>query len=356
MRVAIEARAVAAKGGGVKRYTEQLLKHLQLLPNGDEYITVTDKPRHGLLLPWWLQRHMPRVMRELKPDVVHFTKADVPKRKIAPYVVTIFDIIPLLFPSGQSLLRRLYWPRALRRAATVSDHIMTISEASKRDMVRRLGVPECKITVTPLAVDTDYFKPSSRSTDEESNPYVLFIGTLEPRKNVPLLIRAFARIAGDVPHQLIIAGRRESDYGNVEREIEKQKLGSRVESLDFVADSDLPALYGGADLFVWPSIYEGWGFPPQEAMACGTPVIVSNGGALPEVVGGAGGIVPFSANNLSDRTRDTVFEELLATEMLAVLTNENKQREMREAGLAQVKQFSWQDVAQKTAAVYKQVL
>lgn len=355
MKIAIEARSLSARGGGVKTYTDQLIKHLVALGGQDKYIIMSKAPPHELLLPLWLQWRMPRVIKQLKPDVVHFTKADMSRKKVAPTVVTIFDIIPLLFPMGQTLLRRLYWPGALRRAATLSDHIITISEASRRDIVRWFRVDGEKVTVTPLAVDSNHFKPSLDSGQSEK-PYILFVGTLEPRKNVPLLIRAFARAAKDIPHELIIAGKRNNDYGNVMREIEVQKLQGRVKILDFVDYNALPALYSGADLFVWPSIYEGWGFPPQEAMACGTLVVVSNGGALPEVVGNAGEIVPFSTENLVARARDTEFEEKLANKMLSVLNDQAKREEMRERGLERVKQFSWEDVAKKTAAVYKGVL
>ncbi|MFH1353938.1 MAG: glycosyltransferase family 1 protein [bacterium] len=354
MKIAIEARALKARGGGIKTYTEQLIRHLPGLDSGNEYIVISDKPRHELLLPLWLQWQMPRIIQKLKPDVVHFTKADVPKRKMAPTVVTIFDIIPLLYPAGQTLTRRLYWPRALQRAADKNDQIITISETSKEDIIHAFGVHEDRITVTPLAVDTEHFR-LTLDGGQQKKPYVLFVGTLESRKNVPLLIRAFARMANDVPHQLVIAGRRDSDYKNIIREVEGQSMQGRVKILDFVEDNDLPVLYSGAQLFVWPSIYEGWGFPPQEAMACGTPVIVSDGGALPEVVGRAGEVVPFSTDSLPARTRDVEFEESLAAKMLSVLNDQTKRKQMRQTGLARVRQFSWQEVAEKTAAVYKQV-
>ena len=125
--------------------------------------------------------------------------------------------------------------------------------------------------------------------------------------------------------------------------------------LKFVPDEDLPALYAGADLFVWPSAYEGWGLPPMEAMASGVPVIVSNGGALPEVVGSAGEIVPFSEEKLPERMWDMPFEEALAARMLAVLEDEKKRRAMIQLGSERVKQFSWRSVAEKTFEVYKKV-
>mgnify|MGYP001576366425 FL=1 len=194
-----------------------------------------------------------------------------------------------------------------------------------------------------------------------AKPYILFVGTRDMRKNVPLLIRAFARICEDLPHQLVIAGRTALKSAATEEEEEDRKqarelgLQERIMWLNFVPDEDLPVLHAGADLFVWPSAYEGWGLPPMEAMASGVPVIVSNGGALPEVVGSAGEIVPFSKQKLRERTWDMPFEEVLASRMLAVLEDENKRRTMRQLGIEQVKQFSWRSVAEKTLQVYKKV-
>jgi len=375
MKIAIEARAISAKGGGVRTYAYQLIRHLLKVVPAQDVTVIIDQAtargtfpaarellvplRHETFLPLWLRWQIPRVLRQFKPDVVHFTKADVAggSAKLRHYktVVTIFDIIPVLFPAGQTLLRRLYWPRALERAALTSHHIVTISEASRRDIITRYGVPEDKVTVTPLAVETNHFRPVPRDARWQK-PYLLFVGTLEPRKNVPLLVRAFARVAKNMPHQLVIAGKSDSDYGNILREAEVQKLAGRVKIVDFIDYKDLPALYSGADLFVWPSVYEGWGFPPQEAMACGTPVVVSDGGALPEVVGNAGEVVAFSADSLPGRMRDTDFEEHLANKILSVLNDQGKREEMSRAGLERVKQFSWDEVARKTLGVYKQLV
>lgn len=375
MKIVIEGRAISAKGGGVKTYAYQLIRHLLKVAPAQDVTVIIDQAtargtfpaarellvplRHETLLPLWLRWQIPRALRQLKTDILHFTKADVAGEpaRLRHYktVVTIFDIIPVLFPAGQTLLRRLYWPRALERAALTSHHIVTISEASKRDIIARYGVPDDKVTVTPLAVETNHFRPVSKDARWQK-PYLLFVGTLEPRKNVPLLVRVFARVAKNMPHQLVIAGKSDSDYGNILREVEVQKLTGRVTVADFIDYEDLPALYSGADLFVWPSVYEGWGFPPQEAMACGTPVVVSDGGALPEVVGNAGEVVPFNTDSLPARTRDIDFEEQLASKILSILNDQGKREEMRQVGLERVKQFSWDKVVEKTTVVYKQLV
>lgn len=382
MKVTIEVRALSARGGGVKTYVWQLIRHLLLKYQADFDLSLIYDRRttrglfpqtqeivvplpHELALPWWLERRLPTQLRKLKPDLVHYTKAAVPSITTGRSIVTIYDVIPLLLPSSQAWSRRWYWPTALRQAATRSDHIITISEASKRDIVRLLGSPPDKITVTPLAIDHDHFKPvddeavlkTTRQKYQLSDHYLLFIGTIEPRKNIPLLGRMFRRIMAHIPHQLVIAGKKGLKHGPVLRQLEAFGLPSnRLRLLNFVPYADLPALYSGADAFIWPSVYEGWGLPPQEAMACGTPVIVSDGGALPEVVGSVGKIIPFTTADLDERQHDEGFEWRLAEMTTEVLGwSEPERQQYRQAASRHVRQFSWSRVADTTADVYHKV-
>lgn len=351
MKVVIEARALnSSTTAGVKTYARELIKNLREIDEA-EYEIIQDNPP-AWKLPWWMNVTLPHRFSRSKPDVIHFTKAAIPWRKIAPTVVTVHDVIPLFFPDSQAFLQRLFWPSALKHAVLQSDHVITVSEASKRDIVEYFQISPEKITVTPEAVDVARFRPAT--TPKESS-YILFVGTRDMRKNVPLLIRAFARIAEEIPHQLVVAGRQALKLNDDRKQAQELGLEKRVTWLDFVRDEDLPALYAGADLFVWPSAYEGFGLPPMEAMASGVPVIVSNGGALPEVVRSAGEIVLFSVEKLRDRTWDMPFEEALAERMLAVLEDANKRRTMIALGLERVKQFSWRSVAEKTLEVYKRV-
>lgn len=365
MKIAIEARALSMRGG-VHTYVVQLLRHLPSLTQADEVAVISDKVlplRRPLLLPWWMNVSLPRYLARVRPDVAHFTKAAIPTRKVAPTVVTIYDIIPLLLPQTQSFARRLWWPAALRQAAKHSDHILTISQASKQDMVRLLGVDSHTITVTPLAVDVRRFRPDLPRQDMMSTlgrlgldkPYILFVGTRDARKNIASLLDAYGRIAGDVPHQLVIAGAQAAKEDDSYRRVVSAREG-RVHVLDYVDQKDLPALYAGADVFVWPSMYEGWGLPPQEAMASGVPVIVSDGGSLPEVVGEAGEVVPFSTPVVGDRLHDVDFTKRLARAMGTILADPLKRREMAAAGIRQVARFSWNEVAKKTYEVYTKVV
>jgi glycosyltransferase involved in cell wall biosynthesis len=380
MRIAIEGRAVAAQGGGVKTYIEQLVRHLGWGFPKDEFRIWTTKHSaipwpssiteevvslsHNVFLSQWLQYKVLPKMAAWRPEVVHFTKAAVPKKVSVPSVVTIYDVIPLLLPASQVWSRRWYWPRTLRGAAARASHIITISEASKRDIITHLEVSGDRVTVTPLAADLTHFQVHAQeecakkvaSTYGVFSPYLLYVGTIEPRKNVPLLVRAFARASGSIPHNLIIAGKMGLGHKAVMDEIGRIKsVDARVRFLDFVGYEDLPALYGGCDGFVWPSVYEGWGLPPLEAMASGAPVIVSNGGALPEVVGQSGIVVPFTTNSLDERLHDFDFEQKLSEAIVSLVSNTDTLKNMRDAARRRAELFSWEAVAERTYDVYRRV-
>ncbi len=368
MNIAIEARSLSAKGGGIKTYTHQLIANM-LMAHEDVDIMYSSKNAVGsfpnaqetliplaseILLPYWLSVPVANHVRKTKPSVAHYTKAAIPYKSVVPTVVTIYDIIPVLLPETQSILRRAYWPSVLRHAANHADHIMTISECSKLDIIEHFGVREENITVTELAIDATHFHPvDSKNT---MHPYILFVGTRDARKNISSLIRAFARIADTIPHNLVIAGKQADKRDNSMETAASLGLQNRIEFRDFVPYGELPQLYSDADLFVWPSIYEGWGFPPQEAMACGTPVIVSNGGSLPEVVGDAGIVVPFAETNLHRRMEDEAFTRSLSKQMLSVLQDTVLQQRLREHGLLRATLFSWKHVAEKTWSVYEKLV
>jgi glycosyltransferase involved in cell wall biosynthesis len=370
MNVIIEARALSATSGGVKSYTHELITHLLALRSQDSFEVIygsenitglfpsvkeTVLPLSSeLLLPYWLSARVGQYVKMQKPTVVHYTKAAIPLRSTGiPTVVTIYDIIPEFLPETQSFLRRMYWPAVLRHASNHADHIITISEQSKKDIIQQYQISEDKITVTPLAVNASHFYPRPKSNT--AKPYILFVGTRDQRKNISSLIRSFAALSKEIPHQLVIAGKSAHKNDESKQIVQELSIQNRVEFREYIPYEDLPQLYSDADLFVWPSVYEGWGFPPQEAMACGTPVIVSDGGSLPEVVGDAGIVVPFSTSNLHMRMNDTSFIELLTARMREVLGDTALAEKLRSRGLLQSKKFSWQGVAEKTRDVYRHI-
>lgn len=379
MRILIEARAINAQGGGVYSYVYELISQFSQIAkagtNHEFFVVYDDVPkvtfenlqelvvkRYGALgFPLWLHWSMPRAVAETKVDLAHFTKADIPYHIKVPTVVTIYDAIPVLFPDSQRLLPRFYWPGALRRASKKTNHIITISETSKNDLIRLYDLDPERITVTKLGINHNYWRPAEsnalervRHTYEIAGPYILFVSTIGLRKNVAGLVRAFDQISQQIPHTLVIAGRPGKGSGNLTDALNKNNR-ERVKILDFVEQRDLPALYSGATVFVWPSIYEGWGFPPLEAMACGTPVIVSDGGSLKEVVGDGGLVVPFAEDKIEKRLRDNDFEQRLSQAMLEVITNSDKRRELKESGFKHVNEFQWSKTARDTLAVYDKI-
>ncbi len=377
MKVLIEARSLSASMG-VKTYIVNLLRELQRQP-AHQYTVVYDHAKHAgtnsamqevvvplhtpLQTSWWLQYQIPGVINREQPAVAHFTKADVPRRKKVPTVVTIHDVIPLFLPSSQKLLQRLYWPQAMARSAKYSDHILTMSEVSKQDIIKYLQVSPDKITVAPLAADTQHFHPVAAPTVQAvtqkhgiQSPYILFVGTWEPRKNIPALLRAFAAQKNNIPHQLVLAGKKGWKYEAAVAVLQELRLGDRVRVLDYVPYEDLPALYTGADLFVWPSVYEGWGLPVLEALACGVPVITSDGGSLPQVVGSAGVVVSFAVSDVAARLEDDTFTRLLGEAIGRVANDTARKQTLRAAGPQQATTFSWAQVAEKTVQVYEQVV
>jgi glycosyltransferase involved in cell wall biosynthesis len=238
---------------------------------------------------------------------------------------------------------------ALSRTLKNVDMIITVSKSTKKDVIKCLKFPEEKIKVIYNGVD-ERFKPLKNYNDvlhkyNINPPYILYIGTLEPRKNIPALIKAFYKLKKrGIRHKLVIVGKKGWKYKQIFRVVEDLNLRRDVVFTGYVSYNDLPKFYSAADLFVYPSLYEGFGLPPLEAMACGCPVITSNVSSLPEVVGDAGFIVdPSDIGGLS-RT----IKELLANDSL----RENVIRK----GLKRIKEFSWEKTAKESLKVYKEVI
>ena len=285
-------------------------------------------------------------MRE-KADLFHSPHYVAPVLKIRPLVVTIHDAIHLLYP--QYLPNRLahVYARFMFRNAARAEHILTVSEWSKRDLGGLLGVPESRITVTHLAADP-LFRPlpgSSWNGDHEKRfrirrPYVLFVGNFKPHKNVTGLIRVFRRLNLAKTHTLVLVGRgwdRDADLGRMVRDF---SLEPCVRVLENTPPVDLNLLYNGADLFVFPSFYEGFGLPPLEAMACGTPVAASRASCIPEILGDAAHYF------------DPSDEEEFASAVRDMLKDSGLRREMIEKGRKRTLEFSWEKTAVETMRVY----
>ena len=296
-------------------------------------------------------------------DLLHVTY-NAPPLNPCPTVVTIHDIsfehYPQFFSPRDLLILKTLVPLSARRAA----HILTVSQHAKQEIVDRYGLPPDKITVTYEAAgeqfrpidDPDSLQAVRTTYGIGEGPFVLALGNLQPRKNIARLVEAFAMVArkvisqrndfsqSDVISRLVIAGKAQWRESEVFQAVQQAGLEGRVVFPGYVDDVDLPALYSAATVFVYPSLYEGFGLPPLEAMACGTPVISTRAASLPEVVGDAALLV---------EPTDTA---ALAQALHAVLTQPALHADLCERGLSRAAQFSWERCAAETLAVYADVL
>lgn len=282
-------------------------------------------------------------------DIFHSTNFVTPPLRNARSVLTIYDLI-MLFPE---FFVPLYPREELKRYIDRADSIIAISEHTKRDIINFFNVPEEKVRVILLAADERFRciedKEAIRKTLDIygiSDEYILYTGPMELRKNVPALVRAYSilKTENKISHKLVLAGNKGGgQYKEIMDIISSDGIENEVIFTGFVADDDLPYLYNGASVFAFPSLYEGFGLPPLEAMACGCPVVTSNTSSLPEVVGDAGLMV------------DPNRPEELAEAMWRILEESELRAELRERGLKRAAEFSWRRCAEETLAVYREL-
>jgi glycosyltransferase involved in cell wall biosynthesis len=362
MKIGIDISIANINQAGTGVYVNSLVDALKQINTGDEYhIFDLGRPRdmaapktllsrmeilyrdivwmHGLL-PW--QAHQAGV------DILHMPSKVIPVFLPCPTVVTIFDMT--VFRTPHTFWHRSYSRVLVPLAARHSSMIFTLSQHSKSDIVKLLKVTPDKVVVTYPAASPRFRPISEREIAETRRRYdldsfILSVCTLEPRKNIIRLLRALALLRqGGFPYQLIHAGPRGWMFEDTLSEVDRLGLQDSVRFLGRVPLDDLIRLYNAASLFVYPSLYEGFGIPILEAMACGCPVVASNASSLPEVVGEAGIMVdPYNVQHLADALQRVLEDKPLAWQM-------------RQRGLEWARQFSWQRCAQETVAVYHQVL
>lgn len=285
-------------------------------------------------------------------DVLHAPILIVPPRKKTPLVVTVHDLTFALFPQHHTRNTRVVAVTGLRRAVRDADLFLAVSEHTKRDLVRLSGVSPDRVIVTPEAADARFAPQKDTGTLARLGidaPYVLYVGTLEPRKNIMVLLRAFAALQdkgtlkGPLERVLLVlAGAKGWMYDEIFALITQLGLRDRVRMLGYVADEDLPVLYSEAQVFVYPSLFEGFGLPVLEAMQCGAPVITTNVSSLPEVAGDAGVLI--APDDVAGLTR----------EMHSILSEPERRADLCGRSLARAAEFSWQKTAELTAEAYSQ--
>lgn len=317
--IVVNGRFLSRRVTGVERYGLEILKRF----NGKCRVEKT--PRNGIAGHVWEQFVLPT---RLNPDSILWSPANTGPVLLQNQALTIHDLSPLEHPEwfrkSFALWYRLFLPILAKRVRM----IFTPSEYAKGRITKRFGIE--KIIVTPNGVDVSVFHPDAKTNLDLPKKYILFVGSLQPRKNLKSLFAAWKEIKCEFAETwLIIAG----DSGNVFRDV-KYPQEERVQFLGYVPENDLPGLYAQAECFVLPSFDEGFGLPALEAMACGTPVIVSDGGALPEVVGDAGLVFRLTEPyGLMEALRKC-------------LTDPDLRISMKERGLARASQFSWNRTAE----------
>jgi len=379
MRIAIDGRTIVSGRTGVGVYAERIVRSLLGIDRANEYFLFLVEPVKDLHAPnlntifiegydrigrnrFWENFLLPRFMASHSVDlffapayalpVLPFVYAKRNRLKRPRFVVTIHDLIGLLHP--ETFTRKMYfWQKIfVANAARRADKIITASEATKTDLLKLHAVNEERVTVIYHSIDEDFVPINDRrrlSTTQAKyglpEKAVLYVGTIEPRKNIVGLAKAFAMLTAEERSDftLIIAGRPGWYVESIHEEIGRLQLGRRIRFLGYVDRQDLPALYNLSTVFAYPSLYEGFGFPPLEAMSCGIPVLCSNTSSFPEVVGDAAIMVdPHDLGGMSKQ-------------LGRLLSDASLRNELGRKGIARSRQFSAQKTAQATLRVFQEV-
>ena len=373
MRIGIDARTLSGRFTGDRTYWRGLLSGLSAVDPTHEYLLYTrgpvegDPPALGPNFTWreipkpshdalWMLAAFPQALKADRVDVAH-TQYNIPLLGCpCPVVTTVhdvsFQIHPDLFlPKDRWILQNLV-PRSMAKAAAV----VAVSESTRRDILRSYPhLPKEKVRVVLEAAGKQFRVPaagqeSARAAANtclglDDRPYLLAVGVLQPRKNLEVLLDAFALLKlgpHPPPHRLIVAGKRGwLDETDAQLAALPPEVQAEIVLAGYVADGDLPALYGGADALCYPSRYEGFGLPPLEAMACGCPVLCSRSSSLPEVVGDAGILLPADSSAWAH-----ALEKLLASPAVSA--------RWRERGPVRAALFSWEKAGRETLAIYEE--
>jgi len=377
LKIGIEATRANSKGRGIDRYTFNLIKTLSEIDKVNEYILFSNngelKKELGLRDNFKIEKLNKRFrmirrsgfswigkiyFRDL--DLFHFPNSDIWHSKYCKTIVTIHDLAPLHFPDKFFVSEKFYnnYKKCLKYIRKNADYILTVSDYSKEDIANKLNFPTERIIRIYNGIDSKFHKIDNNNEILEftkrklslPSKFILFVGGLDFRKNVETLIRSFKFVVEDanyINYKLIIVGKapfkKDKFYPPLEIISKELSLDKNIIFLREINDEELVVLYNLATLFVFPSIFEGFGFPPLEAMACSCPVICSNRCSLPEVVGDAGILVdPNDDENLAAVVKQLIHSPQLRTELVR-------------RGMDRVKLFSWENCARNTIAIYKQL-
>lgn len=371
MRIGIDCTAIPAEPVGAGKYIIELVRALVSLDSGDEWVLfVQPKGRELIGLPaslrlqyiltaenrpaWRLlgeQLVLPVLVKRAGVDLLHSPHYTRPFILPCASVITFHDMTFFLFPELHTRVKRLFFQNAIRLSASKADALIAVSESTRRDAIRLLGISPHKIYSTPLGVSERYRLISDEVVLEKARlryklpaKYLLYVGTIEPRKNLPLLIRSYYRFLDQgnaLP--LVVVGRKGWMFDDTFQLIEELGLKDKVFFAGYISEEDMPLVYNLAQAFVYPSLYEGFGLPPLEAMACGVPVITTAISAMRDHVAGAGILVP--PND----------EQALAQAIHMLIQDSSVREKLSIEGQTRAAQFTWKRTAQETLKAYQSI-
>ncbi len=368
MRIAIDASTISTQGGP-RAYVLGLLDALFRIDQENEYVVFYNDPVHLGRFPqareivltgknplarlWREHVLLPLACRRERVDLLHCPKSAIPLFSPGcPVVVTLHDLIPIKHPELEKVAAHYYWRLHMPRAAKRSDLVITISQWAKDEIMATYGIADERIAVIMQSFDPALLEPRSAEVGRQvrdryglPHEYILYVGTIQPRKNLGTLIEAYHQLRQElatVP-SLVIVGRKGWLYDDLFARIKALQLEDAIIFTGFVPDEELPHIFDAAKVFAYLSLLEGFGRPPLEAMACGIPVVTSNTTAIPEVVGEAGITVP------------PLDVAAVAAALRDVLTNADKAAQLRQLGLIQARKFSWERAARETLTIFQTV-
>jgi len=372
MRIGINAMLLGPQDSGVELYIRGLVRALAAVDTENEYVIyaggeagevdVSGNPRFRVVRVGparyvrsmrilWEQVRLPQRVREDRVDVLHAAGYVMPLRCPCPVVATIHDVLALTRPGLCKTTNVAHYTMLIRQTLRSARRIAVSSTATREEILRCAAVDASKIEVVYPGIDEPFFKPPTgtaldrvRERHALSFPFVLFVGNLEPKKNIPFLIEAFSamKTRRNIRHRLLLAGKLGWKTRAITNAVEASPCAGEIVRLGYVPREDVPGLYALADLFVFPSICEGFGIPPLESMAAGTPVVASRAEALVEVLGDAALCV----------RAEWAYE--LETAMYKVLSNEFLRVLLRERGKARARRYSWRKTAEQMIRLYQQ--
>lgn len=372
MKVALELQPCCGNRSGIGQYTYEIAKrvhdqdNLEFCGNLFNFLSRNDNAEAlsgihmpiqiSTLFPYGIYRRIWNVfpmsydsLFQSKADVNVFFNYIVPPRIEGKVITTIHDMTYLRFPETMERRNLKRLKNGIQHSVKRSNRILTDSEFSKREIVELLSVPEHKVSVVSCAPSlTSDVAPFAdlKQKYKITHPYVLYVGTIEPRKNLSRLVNAFAQLKEreNLPHQLVLAGGKGWENEDIYQTVDKMFHNGEVIFTGYVTNAEKNALYQNAELFVFPSLYEGFGIPPLEAMTFGCPVVSSNAASLPEVVGDAAELV------------DPMNVESIADGMWKVLSDDLYRAELVQKGYKQAKKFNWDGSAKKLMQICREVL